>query len=101
MTVVAEENTVVAGGAGLPIAGLVEKFGAWPGPVIEVMRDGTVVAANDPGREMAALLLADGDGPLRGLILLAFDAGGSVSDRSKSLKTARRVGMNVWFCPPA
>lgn len=93
MTVVAEENTGVAGGAEPPIASLVGKFEAWPGPVIEVMRDGSVVAANDPGREMAALLLAGSDGPLRGLIALAFDAGGSVSDRVEVVKD----GKSNWY----
>lgn len=93
MTIVADENSVIAGGNALPIAGLAGNFDTWPGPVIEVLRDGSVAEANEPGRELVSLMLAGEGGPLRGLISLAFDAGGSVSDRIEVV----RDGKTSWY----
>ena len=63
------------------MAGLAATFETWPGPLIEVLRDGTLLQANRLGEELAPTLLASDDGALRGLITIAFEAGGSVSDR--------------------
>ncbi len=93
MTVVADENTAVAGGAKQPMAGLAGKFESWPGPIIEVLRDGSVAEANELGRELAPLMLAGEDSPLRGLVSLAFEVGGSVSDRVEVVKD----GKTSWF----
>jgi len=79
--VAADTNTAIAADVKPEVASIAERCSTWPGPIIEVLRDGTVSEANAPGRQLATLLLADEDGPLRGLISLAFDAGGSVSDR--------------------
>ena len=63
------------------MAGLAATFETWPGPLIEVLRDGTLLQANRLGEELAPTMLAGDDGALRGLITIAFEAGGSVSDR--------------------
>lgn len=71
------------------MAGLAGKFESWPGPIIEMQRDGSVAEANQQGRELVSLMLASEDNPLRGLVSLAFDAGGSVSDRIEVVKDGK------------
>jgi diguanylate cyclase (GGDEF)-like protein/PAS domain S-box-containing protein len=92
MTVTLDTDTAVKG-AKPETASLAGRFDSWPGPIIEVLRDGTVVEANVQGRELASLLLADENSAVRRLIALAFEAGGSVSDRVDIVKD----GKTSWF----
>ncbi len=71
------------------MTGIAGTFGSWPGAVIEAKRDGTVTQANTLGRELASLSLAGEGSALLGLISLAFEAGGSVSDRIEVVKDGK------------
>ena len=81
MTAATDNSTVFAVDAEPLLAGLAATFETWPGPLIEVLRDGTSVQTNKLGAELASIMLASDDSALRALISLAFEAGGSVSDR--------------------
>ena len=93
MTAAADKNPAIAGRAQLQLAGLTGMFDNWPGPAMEVLRDGTVAEANAPGREMMSIMLAGEEGALRGLVSLAFEAGGSVSDRVEIVQD----GKTSWY----
>lgn len=77
----------------LPLTGLAGTLASWPGPVIEVLRDGTVTQANESGRELVPFVLSGEASPMRAMISIAFEAGGSISDR---LEVARD-GKNSWY----
>jgi diguanylate cyclase (GGDEF)-like protein/PAS domain S-box-containing protein len=93
MSAATDNSTAFALDAEPPMAGPAAAFGTWPGPAIEVLRDGTLTQANRLGGEVAPAMLAGEDGALRGLISLAFETGGSVSDRVE----VARDGKQSWF----
>lgn len=93
MTTALDKNTNFSGGGEPPLAGIAGTLGAWPGPVIEVLRDGTVTQANKAGHVLVPFVLAEQECPLRTMISLAYDAGGSVSDRLEVI----RDGKTSWF----
>ena len=93
MTIAADKNRVFADGTEPPMTGLAGSFESWPGPVIEVLRDGTVVQANKSGRDLVPSILVGKNSSLRGMISLSFEAGGSVSDRLEIVTD----GKNSWY----
>lgn len=86
MTSAADSNPNVAGSSEPPLSGLAATFETWPGPVIEVMRDGSVAQANEAGRALVPEVLVGEDSDMRKMVSLAFDAGGSVSDRLEVIR---------------
>ncbi len=93
MTAAADNSPAFALEAETPLTGPAAMFGSWPGPVIEVQRDGTLTQANKLGEELASTILAGEDGALRALLSLAFEAHGSVSDRIE----ISRDGKTSWY----
>ncbi|NNE83668.1 MAG: diguanylate cyclase [Alphaproteobacteria bacterium] len=93
MTSAADTNPIFAGSREPALSGLAGTFENWPGPVIEVMRDGSVAQTNDSGRALVAEILVGEDPPMRKMVSLAFDAGGSVSDRLEVV----RDGQSSWY----
>lgn len=93
MSSVVDQNMNFNSGAELPLSGLSGTLQSWPGPIIEVLRDGTVAQVNEAGRGLVPYVLAGGESPLRGMIALAFEAGGSVSDRVEVV----RDGKSSWY----
>ncbi len=65
MTIAADKNRVFADGTEPPMTGLAGSFESWPGPVIEVLRDGTVVQANKSGRDLVPSILVGENSSLR------------------------------------
>lgn len=99
MTATVETKSALAVGAEPMLAGLAGQFVSWPGPIMEVTRNGALAEANEPGRELAALMLANENSPLRGLVSLAFDAGGSVSDRVDVVRDGRKISYECVILP--
>ncbi|NKB48845.1 MAG: diguanylate cyclase [Alphaproteobacteria bacterium] len=93
MTSAASKNPIFTGGADMSMSGPAGMFETWPGPVMEVSRDGSLIQANELGRALAPAVLVGEDGAMRAMISLAFEAGGSVSDR---LEVARD-GKSSWY----
>ena len=56
-------------------------FERWPGAVMRYGADGCRAPVNELGREFIALLEAQADDPLEGLLAMAADAGCGVTDR--------------------
>jgi diguanylate cyclase (GGDEF)-like protein/PAS domain S-box-containing protein len=93
MTSAADKSPILAGTTEPPLSGLAATFETWPGPVIEVMRDGSVAQANEAGRALVPEVLVGEDADMRKMVSLAFDAGGSVSDRLEVV----RDGNSSWY----
>lgn len=93
MTTAADAHRTYTDGAEPPAVNLVGIFETWPGPVLEVLRSGEVIQANAQGRVLAPILLVGIESALRSLIALAFDAGGSVTDRVEVV----RADKTSWY----
>ena len=65
------------------LSGAAAPFNSWPGPVMEVHRDGTLLQSNQPAQVLAAVFLDGADDTVRKLIALSFEARGSVSDTAR------------------
>jgi diguanylate cyclase (GGDEF)-like protein/PAS domain S-box-containing protein len=92
MTSAIDQNPILAS-TEAPLLGLAATFENWPGPVIEVMRDGSVAQANESGRALVPEVLVGEDAAMRAMVSLAFEAGGSVSDRLEVV----RDGQSSWY----
>ncbi|MBT4771761.1 MAG: diguanylate cyclase [Rhodospirillaceae bacterium] len=73
--------------------GVDQALAAWPGAVIEFSANGIVIGANDLGSHFARVTLKNSKSPIAGLVAMAQEAQGSVSDKIE----AAFEGASRWF----